>query len=110
MRKKSTTKARKYVWTAAEEEILLDEIGKNPTNMKACFIAASTQLPLRSASACSSHWYTSLIHKEDVVGKLTIGRSTVIKNRTRLNKETEQKNKTSIVITVWKAICEAIFG
>ena len=106
-------------WTEAEENILLECIGENPTNLKACFLAASRRLPVRSAracrrgggrgGACSSHWYTVMAGKEDVVEKLTIGRSTVVRNKTRLDEKTEITHKKSIVSAVWNAILNALF-
>lgn len=97
-------------WTEAEENILLECIGENPTNLSACFLAASRRLPVRSASACSSHWYSKMAGNENIIGKLTIGRSTVVRNKVRLDDKTSITHKKSIVRGVWQAIINTIFG
>lgn len=70
-------------WTPEEEEILIEEIGKNPTCMRASFLAASAHLH-RSPSAVSAHWYTYMAKREDVCAKVTVGRTTAVPNKVRL--------------------------
>lgn len=71
-------------WTPEEEEILLDEIGKNPINLRMCFIATSTRIH-RTPSACSSHWYAYLSQSNEKrkTGIITIGRHAAVRNKKR---------------------------
>lgn len=92
-------------WTPEEEDILIDEIGKNPTNLAACFLACSRVIN-RSAGACSSHWYTKMVNSENPA-LLTIGRTSVIKNRKRLK---EGQHPTGILRSSWNFIIDLIFG
>ena len=97
-------------WTTAEDEILLDCIGENPTNLKASFLAASERLPIRSAGACSQRWYSTLAKRDNVIGKLTIGRTTVVRNKSRLTPEYEPTHKKSIIRAIWELIIARIYG
>lgn len=96
-------------WTAEEEEIILDEIGKSPTNVKVALLAAAEKLPARTFYACSGHWYTKMANRDDVIGKLTIGRYTTVRNKTRLKPEQTDTHKKSFSKTVWDAIVGFIF-
>lgn len=96
-------------WTAEEEEIILDEIGKNPTNVKVALLAAAEKLPARTFYACSGHWYTKMANRDDVIGKLTIGRYTTVRNKTRLKPEQTDTHKKRFSKTVWDAIVGFIF-
>ena len=46
-------------WSKTEDDILLAEIKASPTNLKAAFKAASSQMN-RTEGACSNRWYTFL--------------------------------------------------
>lgn len=96
-------------WTAEEEEIILDEIGKNPTKVKVALLAAAEKLPARTFYACSGHWYSIMANRDDVIGKLTIGKYTTVKNKIRLKPEQEKTHKKSFSKTVWEAIIGFIF-
>lgn len=96
-------------WTDEEEEIILDEIGKSPTNVKIALLAAAEKLPARTFYACSGHWYTKMANREDVIGKLTIGRYTTVVNKTRLKPEQTNTHKKSLSKAVWDAIVGFIF-
>lgn len=97
-------------WTAAEDEILLDAIGRNPTNLKASFLAASTELPIRSAGACAQRWYTKLAKDPNVVGKVTVGRHVVVRNKTRLTEEQELTHKRWFRRIIWDRIIRILYG
>ena len=97
-------------WTPAEDEILLDAIGRNPTNLKASFFAASTELPLRSAGACAQRWYSTLSKDPNVVGKITLGRHAVVRNKTRLTPQNEETYKVSLFVKIWDKIVKFIYG
>ena len=96
-------------WTDEEEEVILDEIGKSPTNVKIALLAAAEKLPTRTFYACSGHWYTKMANREDVIGKLTIGRYTTVVNKTRLKPEQTNTHKKSLSKAVWDAIVGFIF-
>ena len=91
-------------WTEGEEEILIDEIGKNPTNLKACFVATA-EIIGRTPGAISNHYYTKTA-KSDKVSFITMGRTSVVKNKKRL-KEGEQP--TRILKRFWDRVIKSIF-
>ena len=93
-------------WTTEDENILIDEIGRNPTCMKACFLAASARLN-RSASAIGNHWYKYMANREDVCAKLTIGRHSCVKNRVRLKPD---QQPVSIFRSIFDNLVQHIFG
>lgn len=97
-------------WTAQEEEIILDEIGKSPTNIKVALLAAAERLPLRSFYACNSHWYTKMANSDTVLGKLTIGRTVTVRNKTRLKPEQEVSHKSEHPQGLWNRIINLLFG
>lgn len=97
-------------WTAAEEEIILDEIGKSPTNIKVALIAAAEKLPVRSYYACQNHWYSKMANRDDVMGRLTIGRTVTVRNKTRLKPEQEASHKSEHPQGLWKRIVKLLFG
>ena len=97
-------------WTAVEEEIILDEIGKSPTNIKVALIAAAERLPVRSFYACSNHWYAKMANRNDVLGKLTIGRTVTVRNKTRLKPEQEVTHKSEHPQELWNRIIKLVFG
>lgn len=97
-------------WTAAEEEIILDEIGKSPTNIKVALIAAAERLPVRTYNGCNSHWYTRMANRDDVIGRLTIGRTVTVRNKTRLKPEQEITHKTQHPMGLWKRMVKLLFG
>lgn len=97
-------------WTAAEEEIILDEIGKSPTNIKVALIAAAERLPVRTYYGCANHWYSKMANRDDVVGRLTIGRTVTVRNKTRLKPEQETTHKTRHTGNIWNYIISVLFG
>ena len=97
-------------WTTAEEEILLDEIGKSPNNIRVAMLAAAERLPMRSYYACTNRWYSKMAGRDDVIGKLTIGRTVTIRNKTRLKPEQEITHKTEHPQGLWKRIVKLLFG
>lgn len=96
-------------WTDEEEEVILDEIGKSPTNIKVAMFAAAAKLPARTPSACSGHWYTKMAGRDDVVGRLTVGRYSAVRNKVRLKPEQVETHVSSFVRTVWDAIVSFVF-
>ena len=97
-------------WTSQEEEIILDEIGKSPTNVKVALLAAAERLPVRSFYACSNHWYSKMANRDDVLGKLTIGRTVTVRNKTRLKPEQETTHKSEHQQGLWKRIVKLLFN
>lgn len=111
-RTRTTTREqrRNPKWTAEEEEIILDEIGKSPTNVKVALLAAAERLPVRSFYACSNHWYAKMANRDDVIGKLTIGRTVTVRNKTRLKPEQEVSHKSEHPRGLWKRIVKLLFN
>ena len=97
-------------WTAAEEEVILDEIGKSPNNIKVALIAAAEKLPMRTYYGCANRWYSKMANRDDVVGRLTIGRTVTIRNKTRLKPEQETTHKTRHTNNIWNYIISVLFG
>ena len=97
-------------WTAVEEEIILDEIGKSPTNIKVALIAAAEKLPVRTYYGCANHWYSKLANRDDVIGRLTIGRTVTVRNKTRLKPEQEVSHKSEHPQGLWKRIVKLLFN
>lgn len=97
-------------WTAAEEEIILDEIGKSPTNIKVALIAAAEKLPVRTYYGCANHWYSKMANRDDVMGRLTIGRTVTVRNKTRLKPEQEVSHKSEHPQGLWKRIIKLLFN
>lgn len=97
-------------WTAEEEEIILDEIGKNPTNVKVALLAAAERLPIRSFYACSGHWYSKMANREDIIGKITVGRYATVRNKTRLKAEQVDSHKKEHTRNIWNYIISVLFG
>ena len=92
-------------WTAQDEEILINEIGKNPTCMKASFMAASAHLH-RSPGAVSNYWYNKMSKREDVCAKITIGRHAAVANRVRLKPDMEP---TPILRSIFDNLIRRVF-
>lgn len=103
------TRRTNIKWTAEEEDIIIDEIGKNPTNLKACFMAAAELLPIRSYYACANHWYSKMAGRNDVVGKLTVGRYTTVRNKTRLKADQYQTHTESYGRNIWQKLIKLLF-
>lgn len=97
-------------WTAAEEEIILDEIGKSPTNIKVALLAAAEKLPVRTYYGCANHWYSKMANRDDVIGRLTIGRTVTVRNKTRLKPEQETTHKSQHPQGLWKRIVKFLFN
>lgn len=104
----STTHRTGPKWTHKEDEILIDCIGYNPTNLKASFLAASVRLPIRTPAACSQRWYSTLAKREDIVAKVTVGRHVAVKNKIRLTPETEETHKVGLLRNAWLIILRAL--
>lgn len=96
-------------WTAEEEEIIIDEIGKSPTNISVAMFAAAQRLPARTQSACSGHWYTKMAGRDDVIGRLTIGRYSAVRNKVRLKPEQVETHVKSFTKAVWDGIIGFLF-
>lgn len=96
-------------WTAEEEDIILDEIGKSPTNIKIALLAAAERLPVRTYYACANHWYEKMAGREDVVGRVTIGRHTSVKNKTRIKPEQNESYKKPHTRNIWNRILSILF-
>lgn len=110
-RRTSTRTPKKNIkWTAEEEEIILDEIGKSPTNLKVAFIAAAERLPIRSYYACQSYWYTKMANRSDIVGRIMVGKHATVKNKIRLTNENMESFKTTHNESLWKRILNLLFG
>lgn len=92
-------------WTAEDEEILIDEIGRNPTCMKACFIAAAVRMD-RGPAGVSNHWYKYMANREDVCAKLTVGRHSCVKNRVRLKPD---QSPTSIMRSIFDGLVRLVY-
>ena len=106
----NTNRPQAPKWTAEEEEIILDEIGKSPTNVKVALIAAAARLPVRTYYGCANHWYTKMANRDDVVGKLTIGKGVTVRNKTKLKPEQEATHKTTHTASIWNYIISLLFG
>lgn len=92
-------------WTTGEEDIVLEEIGKNPTNLSSCFFMAS-EIIGRSPAAISNHYYTKMVNDPDVVALLTIGRTSFVKNRKRLKPD---EKPVTIFKSIWNTIIKLLF-
>lgn len=97
-------------WTVDEEDVILEEIGKSPTNIKVALIAAAERLPVRTYYACANHWYAKMANRDDVMGKLTIGRTVTVRNKTRIKPEQEATHKTRHTSNIWNFILSVLFG
>jgi len=102
--------SRNARWTPDEEEVILDEIGKSPTNVKVALLAAAERLPIRTYTGCASHWYGKMANRDDVVGKLTIGRTVAVRNKTRLKPEQMESHKKEHKRSAWRFILDLLFG
>lgn len=97
-------------WTAEEEEIILDEIGKSPNNVRVALLAAAERLPVRTYYGCANHWYAKMANRDDVLGKLIVGRTVTVRNKTRLKPEQEVSHKSEHPQGLWKRIVKLLFG
>lgn len=95
-------------WTPEEEEVLLDEIGRNPINLRMCFVAASTRIH-RTPNACASHWYTCLSQSNDKrkTGITTIGRHIAVRNKKRFK---EGMRMESVHEGIFNHLLDLLFG
>lgn len=109
-RTNTRTPKRNIKWTAEEEEVILDEIGKSPTNLKVAFIAAAERLPIRSYYACQSYWYTRMANRSDIVGRIMVGKHATVRNKIRLTSENMESFKTTHNESLWKRILNLLFG
>lgn len=90
MAQRTTQTPVRRLWTEAEDQALIDEIGRNPLNLRMSFIAASIQIR-RTPSACASRWYSTLSKstKKRHVAILTLGRHVAIRNKKRFKEGME---------------------
>lgn len=90
MAKKSKKIKKSLPWTPEEDQILIENIGRNPLNLRMCFITTST-LIRRSPSACASRWYGTLAksNQKEHTAILTMGRHTAVRNRKRFKEGME---------------------
>lgn len=95
-------------WTEEEDQTLLNKIGENPLNMRACFLACSEVLG-RTPGACSNRWYSVLCKSDEIrhTAILTLGRSSAIRNRKRMNGNVRI---FSLLRSSWDFIISLIFG
>ena len=95
-------------WTEEDDQVLIDEIGKNPLSMKQCFLAASERLG-RTPGACAARWYSYLSNSTAVkhTAVLTLGRYTAVRNKKRM---TPRVYLFSILRNTWDSIIRLIFG
>lgn len=71
-------------WTEEEDQILIENIGHNPLNLRMCFLATSARIR-RSPSACASRWYGTLSksNRKEHTAVVTLGRHQAVRNRKR---------------------------
>ena len=80
-------------WTPEEDATLIDEIGKNPLNLRMCFLCTSMKIR-RSPSACASRWYTHLqkSNTEEHTALVTIGKHVAVRNKKKYKEGMEMIN------------------
>ena len=80
-------------WTPEEDQILIENIGKNPLNLKMCFVVTSTRIR-RTPSACASRWYGVLSKspRKEHTAIVTLGRHQAVRNRKRFKPDMETIN------------------
>lgn len=105
--RRQTTRVRR-LWTETEDQTLIDEIGRNPLNLRMCFIATSTQIR-RTPSACASRWYTVLSKstRKRHTAIITMGRFVAVRNRKKFK---EGEETISLPQGFFRSIVERIFG
>lgn len=77
-------------WTEEEDQILIENIGKNPLNLRMCFIVTSTRIR-RTPAACAARWYGTLAksNRKEHTAVVTIGRHQAVRNRKRFKEGME---------------------
>ena len=67
-------------WTNEENQVLIDEILKNPDNLSECFFTVA-KIINRTPGAVNNHWYTSLSREADVTVFGTLSHNHFARNR-----------------------------
>ena len=98
MEQKKEKKSKR--WTAEEDALLLRSVKAFPQNLHKCFMLVSEQID-RTPQGVSSHWYTVLSKRDDVLAFFTASAKHVSKNRKNGEGEHIESN-------VWKRFVRII--
>lgn len=80
MAKKSRKGQKPNPWTVQDEEVLINNIRKNVTNLSKAFKATSKEIQ-RTPAACAGHWYANTSIKSGHVLFLTCSGKHIAINR-----------------------------
>jgi hypothetical protein len=83
-------------WTLQQEEIILQEVEKNPENLRDSFFIASLKIN-RTASSVCTHYYSKMINgkqnKEEQIKKMSEELISLYETNLELKKELEKWKK-----------------
>lgn len=96
MARRTSQRPAPLKWTDEEDQILIENIGRNPLNLRMCFITVST-LIRRTPSACASRWYGTLSksNRKEHTAIITMGRHVAVRNRKRFKEGMDMINLTA---------------
>lgn len=83
------------IWTNEEEQVLIDLVRSNSTNLSKAFNEASDRLN-RSKHAVEMHWYTKTRYRGPVF--MTIG------SKVNINLKNGDKQGKKVSLTIWQRI------
>lgn len=82
-------------WTNEEEQVLIDQVRLNPSNLSRAFKNTSNIIG-RSPHSCEQRWYTKVRHSETVF--MTIGANAMSVN------SKNSDNTQSVSVPIWRRI------
>ena len=86
-------------WTNEEEQVLIDQVRINPSNLSRAFRNASN-ITGRSPHSCEQRWYTKVRHSETVF--MTIGARNMSVN-SKVN-----NNPQPVSVPIWRRILKLL--
>ena len=85
-------------WTEEEEQVIIDELIKNPENITECFFEVSKKID-RTPGAINNHWYTVVSRKPGVNVYGTLSHNNYARNRKLGQGVKNKKGKRGVPIT-----------
>lgn len=91
-------------WTKEEDKVLLESVKAAPHNLKQAFKQASSKLN-RSATACTSRWYTELSKRKE---SENVAFMCVSAKKMSVNRKTLSEDNSPEAPSLWKRVMNFI--
>lgn len=93
-------------WSEIDDNVLLEKVKENPSNLKAAFIATSAIIG-RTPSACATRWYNHVSKEPNKTNTcfVTVSKKAYGRNRKNCKNEFTHAQKSK-----WRRILEILFS